>query len=362
MAQKINLPALRVHQKHGDGMYDLFITRIKTKDLIDETQFKVDYWDHEKSGSEQGYQRRPTDARKRQIANFVSEQVGMFPSSILISSRKPLEYDEDKQSLVLNEYPLWIIDGQHRVEGLRYAIDEMGEALDDFELPVCVLVNPGKFEEVNQFHALNSKQKRVPTDLSQRLMLELTQSNESYREMLKKDRGLWEVRALAVVIKLNEREGNPWHGRIKQPNTKKLPFNIVNQTSLVTSLKPLFKEGYCSSRLDVDRNYELLKNYWLAIADIFPDCFVDPKNYVIQKTPGVFSLHSLLHKILLKGVLSTHTRAEFTKVLKQTFKDTDKYDSDFWRKDGDEAALAGSMKGFAILADEFNENLESEIQ
>lgn len=44
------------------------------------------------------------------------------------------------------------------------------------------------------------------------------------------------------------------------------------------------------------------------------------------------------------------------RILSRAFKD-DEYSSDFWRSDGTGAAMAGSMKGFAMLAESFKANL-----
>ena len=38
---------------------------------------------------------------------------------------------------------------------------------------------------------------------------------------------------------------------------------------------------------------EILGRYWQALNDLMPDAFKNPDRYVIQKTPGVFSLHSV---------------------------------------------------------------------
>jgi hypothetical protein len=143
---------------------------------------------------------------------------------------------------------------------------------------------------------------------------------------------------------------------VRLPNSEKMASSIVSQTSFVKSLKPLFKDGFLSSVNQVDESYEILKNYWLALKSIFPDAFLTPKEYVIQKTPGLFALHELAHKILVKKGENCEKRADFLDILSKVFPPS-KYKDDFWRADGEGAALYGSMKGFRILANKLTHNL-----
>ena len=56
--------------------------------------------------------------------------MGCFPTSILINVRGDLSFEEDEDfgwcslgELDIGEERLWLIDGQHRVEGLKRAIE-----------------------------------------------------------------------------------------------------------------------------------------------------------------------------------------------------------------------------------------------
>lgn len=211
-------------------------------------------------------------------------------------------------------------------------------------------------EEANQFYILNNTQKKVSTDLAQRLISKLAKENPDEYKKLEDENRLWEVRALAVVDLLNERPDSPWYRMVRLPNSDKMASNIINQTSFVKSLKPLFKDGFFSSIKKVNESYEILKNYWIAVKRVFPDAFVSPKEYVIQKTPGLFSLHELAHKILVKKGENCQKELDFLLILKEVFS-SPSYNGDFWRSDGEGAALYGSMKGFRILANKFIDKL-----
>lgn len=364
MAKKIIVKAIRLSQPNKKEQ-NIFIAKLKAEELIDKTQFKIDYWDpKKKSSKKQGYQRIPTESRAIKVARYIQGGPNpIFPSSILINARKSLDFKEDKESkgsgiLILNDYPLWIVDGQHRIAGLRYTIEKLGlDQWKKMELPVVFLSNFEKIEEVNQFYVLNTTQKKVATDLAQRLILDIVKERPKEHKKLVENKKDWQIRTLVVIDLLNENSESPWNGRIRLPNSPKVALNIVNQTSFVRSLQPIFKDGLLSAIRNADKSYEILKNYWLALKKIFPDAFVVSKDYVIQKTPGIFSLHELAHRILLKGGEARTSERDFVSILEKVFSDP-KYNSDFWRADGDGAALYGSMKGFRILADEFIENLD----
>ena len=362
MAKILKLNALKLNQPTKKDQ-SIFITSIKVKYLIDETYFKVNWWQREKMGSsDQGYQRIPLEGRKKKIVKYLENYSNpIFPTNILINSRSPLHFlskNNDIGELVIDSYPCWIVDGQTRIEGFKLAIEELKlEEVLEYDMPITILSNFELYDELEQFFILNSTQKKVSTDLAQRLKLEIAKSDPKKYETLGIGE-MWELRALKVVDLLNKKNDSyVWQGRIRLPNTQKSPINIINQNSFITSLKPLFKDGIMEN-FKPELAHEALKNYWDALKRFFPDAFLKPKEYVIQKTPGVFSLHSLANKIF-QSLL--HKKKDFTEnnikeLLNKAF-DGEQSTSDFWRRDGSGAALYGSMKGFMRLADSFKRNL-----
>ncbi len=361
MAKNLTLPAIRVAQLKGQK--DIFITSIKIKDLIDENQFSIDLWNpNKKTSTDQGYQRWPAETHIKKIASYATnEKDSVFPTAILINCRNPVRFEgkDGMGKLTMSHPPFWIVDGQHRIKGLKYAIEELDDQQwNNKELPVVVLSNFERIEEVNQFSILNSTQKRIATDLAQRLLSDMVMDSPSERKKMTEDNKIWIVRVLKVIDLLNEKTESPWYKMIRLPNTNKLATNIVNQNSFVKSLQPIFRDGYFSSLKKLDKNYEILRDYWLALKEIYPAAFLSPRDYVIQKTPGIFSLHSLVHAITLRG-LPKYSKETFREILEKVFINGKKEDY-YWQADNlDGAAIFGSMKGFRILAEEFKENLEN---
>lgn len=371
MAKKLKLNVFKIRQSERN----LYLASIRAKDFTDETMFKIDFWEPEKlkkcDQKNQGYQRKPSLSRIKEIATFLETKNPSFPTSILLSTRKPVEatnYSVGSGYTMIVDPPLYIVDGQHRIAGIRHSIKEKNNKdIQNFQLPVIIMETKDKIDEVRQFDTLNTKQKRVSTDLAQRLLQGMIlERPESF------DKIPWQIKALKTLDLLNQQEDSPWYDRIRLPNEDKTAAHIVSQNSMITSLKPLFDDGLFSSRtISVDFSYEILKNYWLALKDIFEDAFLAPKDYVIRKTPGVFALHSLLHEIDKLARISKrpedYKREFFREVLTKTF---NKFEgtknpgliSDFWRSDYDMGASQyGSMKGFKILADQLKDCLPVEF-
>lgn len=370
--KNIKVGAIRVNQidTSTENKKEIYAATIKVRDLINDAQFRIDYWDPAKKASDnQGYQRHPHPTHFRAIGKYALDPNAIFPGAILISCRdkdsKVIFHDNGSGvgELELQHPPFWIIDGQHRVKGLQYCIEELkDEKWLDRDIPVVILAHFSKIEEVAQFNTINSTAKRVSTDLAQQLMLFRSSNDKDYKKSLKDTNEEWKMRALKLIEKLNEAEDSPWAGRIKYPNSDKTARQIVGQNSFLVSLKPLYTSGYFESTLSIDHEYEIICNYWDALREVFPFSFQTPDESVILKTPGIFSLHSLLRTILMRrgGSKDVITKQSFTILLKKVFADKDDY---FWssgNKDG--ASLYGSMKAFKLLADEFIFNLDSAIK
>ncbi len=358
----ITLQARKINQPVGKGR-SIYLTTLKIKDLIDDRDFKIDWWKKEKKlDKDQGYQRIPTRSRLLKIVRFIeNEKNPIFPTSVLLSSREKLEFksrDGENGLLKINR-PLWIVDGQHRIYGLRLAVTDKGYyEWKERELPVIILDNFDKPEETVQFYILNTTQKRVPTDLAQRLIRKIDYEDVSPIAFSTSEE--WKIKGLQITDFLNEtcEERNVWFERIRLPNTERKKYHVINQNSFLISLKPLLSQGVLQGKeKPADICYKILRNYWFAIKEIIPESFSSPREYVIQKTPGVFSLHDLANRLMLGT--NDYTTAYFKAILEKVLiKD---YGSEvFWRSRGEGAAIFNSMKGFKILANSLAANLPAE--
>jgi DGQHR domain-containing protein len=344
---------------------ELFVGSMRAADVI--RLGRVAEW---KNDGGDGYQRAPERARITKIAKFlVTEPVPLLPTSVLLSHRgAPLPKTElapDVVAIDLEDHDvLWIVDGQHRVAGLKKAIEEDGVArLADFRLPVVLMEFEDVEEEAHQFQLINENMKKVNTDLARRLLaMRLAKGGAEARKQIKQSRRLWEAESIEVLEALQGSPGSVWYGKIQPPNTKKTSAHVVRSLSFSTSLRPILTDDL-TNHLGLERITALLANYWEAWRVVAPEAFADPEDYVIQKTPGVFSLH-LVAKYLMRIFFSRNVTAPSVDEIRIILEDAgEAAASEFWRSGNSEgAALAGGMAGFKMLADSIIETLQDNGQ
>jgi DGQHR domain-containing protein len=351
MAHQLKLQGIKINQPGLAPGKAVFSSVIKVSDLLDDSAFKVDYWDKEKEGGEQGYQRSVNELHVKKISEYLCSTDSLLPNSLILSTRDYMPGFHEG-TIILDHFPLYIVDGQHRVEALRDAVNSK-EATHwkDAVMPVLILSGFGRFEEMVQFVDLNTKQKKVATDLAMQLMLEMSKDGV-WHQKFKEVGSEWKVRAIKTVNELNKRMDSPWHGAIKMPGeTAKTGHFRTTANSFTVSLRPLMTNSFGRN---LDNNILILSNYWRALREIFPDAFMQPKEYAIQKTPGLFSLHSLLQTILSnRGYDFGLDQKNLTPILKAVFERAGR-EVDFWRSDNRIGVTQyGSMKGFRLLSEEF---------
>jgi DGQHR domain-containing protein len=245
-----------------------------------------------------------------------------------------------------------VVDGQHRIGGLKHAMEEIeGSGLGQFTVPVVITEDMDKFDEMLQFYVINTEQKKIRTDLANRLLQQQARNEEGFTRILEQG-AEWKIRATAVTDQLNANPNSVWCGRIQAPNQRKSANHVMKEISFSTSLRPVVGGSSLLARgLHVGQVTELLARYWNALAELLPQAFQNQDEYVIQKTPGVFSLHSIFPLIfeLSRQSGQTITVEAFRDVVRPMIEAED--GAEFWRGDNDEGASQyGSMKGFRILA------------
>jgi DGQHR domain-containing protein len=378
----LTLPAIELHQNGSR----LIVTKMQAVDLKDFTV--VEPFDHAKEFDDpsQGYQRPAEPARVKQFANYLRKELEegggvRMPTAILLSGRNSAVSITAQGTVTLkSSSKLPLIDGQHRARGFEYAIDAKGiTQLADYEVPVVILLDIDKMQEMRQFATVNGTQKSVRTDLVNMILTQLA-SKEGDEAVRSGDQ--WKVVVSQVVSRLNSDERGPWYDRIVMPdmaayskqeqeNDEKLRHRrIVRATSFMTSLKPI--ESYLREHFEADSSlarrsdalYKPVDAFWRALQGLTPEPFETADDYVMLKTPGLFALHKLclgVMKDMYRGRREWDVE-NFTHMLK----DGRLTDASLWyagsagdSADGGEASKYGSMKGFAELADMLYQDLQS---
>lgn len=325
----------------------------------------------------QGYQRPPERSRITRIGSFLIKHIlesteadgGFFPTAVLLASRKPIHFNATNKSITLRlDQPLQIIDGQHRIAGLRYAIEEKGKNdLSTFSIPFVIVETPDRIIEMNQFRIINGTAKSVRTDLVNAI---LTATVAKHGDSAVKDSERWKVVVTRVVDRLDKDPGSPWAGLILMPDEAGSPKSnngkITRATSFMTSLRPVYqwlKElqflDKCGSiNEEADRVYEVVASFWRAVQQAVPDPFSDPGEYVIQRTPGLFSLHKLLVGYLLPVMWQGRRQWSTENFLAFVKESPEITDPMFWHSKESRASAFGSMKGFEELYQLLRDSVE----
>ncbi len=92
-----------------------------------------------------------------------------------------------------------------------------------------------------------------------------------------------------IVYSLNRDTESPWFERINMTGAKGM-HRPVNLASFANALKPLLKQSGFFQVMELDDQVTLLKRFWCVIRDMVPEAWVDPKNYILLKSLGVYTM------------------------------------------------------------------------
>ena len=189
------------------------------------------------------YQRLLRKKRLKDIAEFINETGGVFPTNIVVNFRdvKGLRFDAAGPSTdaptvlgtlyLPNTYKCaWIIDGQHRLYGFAQS-----DWSNRGRIPVLAFENLDPSDEMKMFVDINSKQVKVPRSLLVELGPELPVSNEGPEQSLK-------VLQSQIAIDLSESNESPLWDRLKSDwdtDSRNKPITLPQLESAIKGSKLL---------------------------------------------------------------------------------------------------------------------------
>ena len=232
---------------------------------------------------------------------------------------------------------VWVVDMQHRLKGMVRAHEEGTLRGDSFHFPVVITEGLNALDEAAQFYLINTKSKKMDVALTRRLLIE----NNKVKDIA--DVKPWEITAVRITIELNKKlRGNPWFGKLREPNEDRTEVHIATEKSFVSSLRQLLIGGrYKQPGVAAKK----LAAYWSAIRENIPEVFEEPKRYLIQKTPGMFAFNFFI----APTVLHKFNERRFAKALSGL----KRLGPSFWRRSNKRGArrFGTGMGGYANLAD-----------
>jgi DGQHR domain-containing protein len=234
--------------------------------VLDSSTFdRIAFVSRRDDDKEAGYQRNLSKQRAADIAHYIDKENGCIPNSILVNLEEGATYDEKTQTLRIPNQPkaAWVIDGQHRMFGLR-------QAKTTYDLVVTAFLDINVAEQAKQFKIINSKQKGVPTSLLYDL-LDLT-----------KDGTYVQQRGHELATRLNDDPESPWYRQIDLTGSGD---GLITQTRVVTAVEGLISDRGALFQYSEEEQYGILRNYFTAIKAIFASDWGN-KNSVLTKALG----------------------------------------------------------------------------
>ena len=204
-----NMPALKVQQPIGE----FFVGVLDSKRLCDITYFDVRRILHEREFETYlGIQRPLSEKRVTEIQQYVQTVDACFPTAIVLSvSANCAKHDPENRILTLSAYEdpedtaksiayreiAKVIDGQHRIEGLK---DYSGP---NFDVNVSIFIEIDVAEEAYIFSTVNLAQTKVNRSLAYDLF-ELARSRSPQKLCHN------------IAVALDQDAKSPFHHRIKR--------------------------------------------------------------------------------------------------------------------------------------------------
>ncbi len=217
-------PFIRVKQAERE----LILTRLPAGLII-----SVSYASIRGQSSEEGAVQRILNSKRIASIKAFTLAGGDYPGAIVLnwkSSDNPLRKLDG--TLVFQQIPgsAQIIDGQHRLAGIKAAIDERS-SIADLELAVAIYENLSTRECANIFLSINTEQKPV----ARSLIFDLYGfASEPLIDPAA-------VRARDIATFLNGTQESPFFDQIKFPGAPTRKGGIALST-VVTSIKPLVED------------------------------------------------------------------------------------------------------------------------
>ncbi|MES3154990.1 DGQHR domain-containing protein [Sphingomonas faeni] len=196
---------------------------------------------------------------------------GDLPTNIILNWSGGEAFTADRENFTFEPTPrtAQIIDGQHRVAGLRAAIEERRD-LGNLQVPVAVFSGLSTQQCADIFLSINTEQKPVARslvfDLYGLATADLVDSTA--------------VRAKDIVLDLNSNSNSPYKDYFKFPGAPRTRGGIALSTA-VTELKPLLEPKGDFDQLgisELELQIQILTNFWAALASKYGDEWQSTQN------------------------------------------------------------------------------------
>lgn len=237
-------------------------------------------------------------------------QGGDYPNAVVLNwvgQNSDFSTSNGTLKFTLGERLAQIIDGQHRIAGIKAALEE-DKNVGKIELPVVIYRNLSTQECADIFLSINTEQKPVPRSLVFDLYGIASKTIVDHAA----------VRARDIAMFLNE-SGSPYEGEIKMPGTAKRRGGIP-LSSAVTGIKSLVDDNGVFEQIainELELQKQVILNWFTALQNIYGDQWSEKGN-VFQYASGFVAAMDFLR---LQLIPYCNNRQSFEiKTMEQVFK------------------------------------------
>jgi DGQHR domain-containing protein len=273
-----------------------------------------------------GVQRVLSPRRVAEITAYTEDPDATFPTPIIIAVYPDAPCTLTGLSLDFNEKAKFgeIIDGQHRIEGLKKS-----KNIASFQLPVILMFDLVEEEKAYVFSIISSKQ----TPVSKSLIYDLFTLSETRSPQ----KTCHEIARL-----MNSDEMSPYFMRLKMLGRKEHKDAALSQGSFVKYLIKLISKNPDQDLIDLKLKkkladdpsrplryyfinkednyiYKILLNLFTAVRFVFPEEWNKPTEYILSKTTGYGALMKALPTLLTEGNKKHDLSENFFKAKMQEF-------------------------------------------
>jgi len=211
--------------------------------------------------------------------------------------------------------PGWVVDGQQRMAALREAVDE------SFQVCIIAFIVEEPNEPQEQFVLVNAT-RPLPKSLIYELLPELKSPLPSFLQRRQLPASLMQ--------RLNFEEDSPFYLRIKMPTN---PEGVIKDNSILRMLENSLSDGalYYSSRDGNTDPLEVVKTFWHAVAEVFPEAWaLPPQRSRLTHGAGIVSMGFIMDAITDRYIRQhMPTRDQFVENL-EPLRDICRWTSGYW--------------------------------
>lgn len=356
--ETISIECLEITQPIGT----FYIGVMDAKDLIDISYADVRRISQRAVEQYVGIERPLSPRRVRELTSYVKTIDATFPTGVILAiDSEHAVYDSGRLEITKDEEVARIIDGQHRIAGLK------GFEGEKFEVNVVIFIDMDMEDQAMVFATINLAQTKV----SKSLVYDLYEYTKS-RSPTKTCHNISRL--------LNSREASPFYERIKILGTATRPHQPLTQAAFVDALLRLISGDTHTALVERDsirrgrqlerapdketqlvfRNMfidemdaeiaRVLWNYFDAVKERWPDAWnaVDRPGNMLPRTNGFRGLMRFLPSVYLRlgGPDSVPSKSRLLSIFEEIDLSDDVFNTDRYPPGtSGETRLHGDLEG-----------------